>query len=293
MINETHLRYLMKVFDCRNMSRAAEELFVSRQALSKTIASVEDELGVRLFSRSKNGLIPTVEMLELLPHFQSVLDEYDYFTSRRMTQDCQISVCVMDCLSDYLSLDFIPAFHEKYPEIVLNIEETSDSACRSLLELGECDYAIVTDAVSFEPFRADYLFFGRFSAIVSKDNPLSQKEILEFDDIGDQALIGYSRKNLFYQQAAQSVSALGYSFNYKAKVSNLSSAMNLARHNMGITLIWNHGFVERILADSLKVIPIGAADWGCRFYLLYAAGTSQKKLAFRESILKWIERPSC
>lgn len=290
MLNETKLRYLMKVLECRNMSRAADELFVSRQALSKTVASMEEALGVRLFYRSKTGLAPTPEMLELLPHFTSMLEEYDFFASRQKGQERQITVCVMDCISDYLSLDFIPAFQAKYPDIVLNIEETSDSACKSLLELGECDYAIVTNSMRFEPFDSDYLFFGKFSAVISRKNPLAEKRVLEFDDIGDQALIGYSRKNLFYQQAAQIITDMGYPLNYKVKTSNLNSAIQLARLNLGITLIWDHGFLERIIDDSLRVIPIGAEDWGCRFYLLYSKPLKAQKAAFRDEILKWLHR---
>ncbi len=186
-------------------------------------------------------------------------------------------------------MEFIPTFHAKHPDIVLNIEETSDSACKSLLELGECDYAIVTDSMSFEPFDSDYLFFGKFSAVISRKNPLAEKSVLEFDDIGDQALIGYSRKNLFYQQAAQTITDMGYPLNYKVKTSNLNSAIHLARLNLGITLIWDHGFLERMIDDSLRVIPIGAEDWGCRFYLLHSEPLGTLKTAFRDEILKWLD----
>lgn len=289
MINEIHLRYLIKVFECKNMSRAAEELFVSRQALSKTIASVEDELGTQLFYRNKNGLVPTSEMMELMPHFTSILHEYDYFTTRQTKKDQEISVCVMDCISDYLSLDFIPGFHAKYPDIILNIEETSDAACKSLLDLGESDYAIVTDTMNFEPYESDYLFFGKYSAIVSKENKLSEKSVLTFDDIGSEPLIGYSRKNMFYQQASKVITSRGYPLNYKARTSNLSSAIQLARHNIGISLIWNHGFLERMIDDSLCVIPIGEENWGCRFYLLHSPHIGKQKAVFREEILHWLK----
>lgn len=287
MINETKLRYLIKVFECKNISRAAEELFLSRQALSKVIASCEEELGVRLFLRTKSGLQPTQEMLDLLPHFYSILEEYEFFRTRKQAQDAEVSLAVMDCVGDYLSQEFLPQFCRKHPDMVLNIEELSDLACKSLLELHECDFAIVTDAMDFGDFRADHLFFARFCAVVPRDHPLAERDVLSFEDLADQPLIGYSRKNQFYKAASHVIAERGYPFHYRAKTSTLTSALRLVQEGIGAALLWDRDFLRRIIGEDLTVIPIGDGKWGCDFYLLSDPELSPGKKQLRDALLEW------
>ncbi len=54
MIELKDLQQLIKIAECGTISRAAEELFLSQPALSRSMQRLEDELGVKLFSRAKN-----------------------------------------------------------------------------------------------------------------------------------------------------------------------------------------------------------------------------------------------
>ena len=51
-----HLQYFCTVARCRNMSRAADELWISQSALSKAIGNLEEELGAKLFDRVGRGI---------------------------------------------------------------------------------------------------------------------------------------------------------------------------------------------------------------------------------------------
>ena len=59
MLEFRHLRHALALGRYRNYARAAEALHLTQPSLSRSIATVEKELGVRLFDRSKNGVRPT------------------------------------------------------------------------------------------------------------------------------------------------------------------------------------------------------------------------------------------
>lgn len=58
-IDLTRLRHILAVARTQNFSRAAEELNITQPALSRSIASFEERRGVRLFDRSRSGVVPT------------------------------------------------------------------------------------------------------------------------------------------------------------------------------------------------------------------------------------------
>ena len=58
-MNQTHLSYFILVYKYKNINKAADEIHISRQALSKIINSLEREMDARLFNRTQDGLVPT------------------------------------------------------------------------------------------------------------------------------------------------------------------------------------------------------------------------------------------
>ena len=76
-MNEKYLRYFVVVYNYRNISKAAAEIHISRQALSKIIHDLEEATGCRLFRRSSAGLQPTDAGHELYVHAERIIHEFD------------------------------------------------------------------------------------------------------------------------------------------------------------------------------------------------------------------------
>ena len=70
------LRYLSAVAHCGSAAKAAEELYVSKQAVSKAIRSFEHEMGFELFDRD-DGMRLTEYGRAILGHAEAVLRELD------------------------------------------------------------------------------------------------------------------------------------------------------------------------------------------------------------------------
>ena len=71
------LRYFMQVCESGSLLKASEVLFISHQALSKSLSLLEKELGAALFYRTPKGMIPTQFGQELLEDSRPILAEWD------------------------------------------------------------------------------------------------------------------------------------------------------------------------------------------------------------------------
>src|ERR1043165_8995146 len=71
------LRSFVRAAELGQLRRAADELGVTQQAVSKRIAALERELDVRLFTRTAKGVEPTLDGQALLPHARRIVGDVE------------------------------------------------------------------------------------------------------------------------------------------------------------------------------------------------------------------------
>ncbi len=73
----TQLRYLVAIVERGSMSKAAQDLFVSQPSLSKSIAELEQEMGITIFYRTNRGVTLSEEGTRFLSYARQVLEQAD------------------------------------------------------------------------------------------------------------------------------------------------------------------------------------------------------------------------
>ena len=76
-MNLYHLEYIAEIAKTGNISRAAEHLHISQPTLSIYLNKLERSLGLRLFERRKNELIPTEAGLKYVDACRRILGRED------------------------------------------------------------------------------------------------------------------------------------------------------------------------------------------------------------------------
>lgn len=76
-MNVYQLKNFVNIAEAGNIKKAAEEAFISRQAASRAIQTLEKELGFSLFDRSKRGVRLTAEGEALLAYAKNILHDFD------------------------------------------------------------------------------------------------------------------------------------------------------------------------------------------------------------------------
>lgn len=136
-----------EVARCGSISKAAQQLFISQPALSKSIKKLEEALNVRLFIRSSKGVILTPEGKLLWEYVQkafSSLDAAEHQLARMASPDAgSLRIGVSATLCRYMLLPYLSGFISAHPGIHISISCQSTNETLELLESDAIDIGLV------------------------------------------------------------------------------------------------------------------------------------------------------
>ncbi|WP_085611801.1 MULTISPECIES: transcriptional regulator GcvA [unclassified Pseudomonas] len=171
----------LRAFECaaRHMSftRAAEELNVTQTAISHQIRRLEDELGVRLFMRLKDGLALTEEGNAYLPGIRSAFLELRYSTEKLLesSNNSVLTISTLVSVASKWLLPRLPSFREAHPQIDVRISASTEWVD---FRKGGIDAAIRYGDGNWPGLRADWLMSDEIFPVCSPrlltgDKPLN------------------------------------------------------------------------------------------------------------------------
>ena len=106
------LKTFIAVADAKSFLKAADALFVTRQALAKTIDQLEDELGVELFFRTQKGANMTPAGIYFYPRAQQVISEFDRLKADTINMNKAYKPRINLCLSIGIYDHFATKIHD-------------------------------------------------------------------------------------------------------------------------------------------------------------------------------------
>ena len=119
-MNTSYLRTFIEVIDLKNISKAAEKLFVTQPAVSKQLKLLEHDFGAELFRKSGREIFPTEEGEILYKYAKNVLSEENKIYSM-LKKDGKLTgtltIYTSSVPADYYIQDLILKFHNLYPDI--------------------------------------------------------------------------------------------------------------------------------------------------------------------------------
>ena len=78
----TQLRYAITVANVNSMNEAARKLFISQPSLSTAIKELEEELSIKLFTRTSRGIVVTPEGKEFIGYARQVVEQYELIENK-------------------------------------------------------------------------------------------------------------------------------------------------------------------------------------------------------------------
>ncbi len=253
------LRYIVAVAQERNFRRAAEKSFVSQPALSLAVQKLEEELGVRLFERSKTEVSVTPVGARVVEQAQRILEEVDRLkTLAREGRDPLVGplrLGVIYTIGPYLLPELIPHLHERAPAMPLEVEENTTANLEQLLRNGRLDAAVIALPFEVPGVLTRPLYDESFAVVVPCGHPWAERETVPAAELSSQKVLLLASGHCFSNQVVEACPELQRRGGEVLQGNSLETIRNMVASGLGITVLPRSATQPRYQNPLLREIP--------------------------------------
>lgn len=245
------MEYFIAVCDYGGVTPAAEALFLTPQALSKSIRKLEEELDATLFVREKSGLVLTPFGKKALEEIRRLVNEY-HTVSLRLKQICAqekglIRLACASRIPNALPLEELQ--QELSPQgITLDIMELPDLLAEEMVQREVVDLGL-TIGLPQNPdlFQCTLLRRFHLCVAVNQHHPLAKKETVSVRDLAGELLVTKSPYFSSYHMIEAEAARQGVKLSYALRSPDEIRFLQLINNNEGV------GIGVSFMAESPKI----------------------------------------
>lgn len=240
----TQLEYIVAVDTWRHFATAAEHCFVTQPTLSMQIRTLEEELGVKLFDRSKQPVVPTETGITIIEQARAILalrnTLLDTVEQKKGLYTGELRIGIIPTLAPYMLPLFVQPFSKKYPGVRLIVQELMTELIITRLREGKIDAGILVTPLQETGIEEHALFYEELLVYVSKKNAVYNKTYVLPQDIDPAKLWLLEEGHCFRSQIVnlcelQKMSRESSHFDYEA--GSIETLRRMVEMNDGITII--------------------------------------------------------
>jgi len=256
----TQLEYIVALNEYKSFSKAAKFCCVTQPSLSMQIQKLEEELNLIIFNRKIKPIKPTTEGLQIINAARKIIQEKKSIQifAQGYHKDVigEVSIGIIPTIAPYLIPKFLSSFQTKFPNLKLNIFETTTENIYNSINEGKLDIGILVPITNQEmsciPLFFEELFL--FSNVVLKNGEIDQNIIPEKLWILEE---GHCLSNQIASICnLRNKSNLDTQIVYKT--GSLETMLRLAENGMGQTIIPNMlvDYVSESVKKKIFKIPL-------------------------------------
>lgn len=203
-MNILHLKYVVEVADAGSINKAAENLYVAQPNLSRSIKTLEADLGITIFDRSAKGMVLTPDGEEFVGYARKILKQIDNVEDMyRNGASVKHTFSLSAPRASYISQAFTKFSTEISDEPAeLYYKETNSS--RTIKNLLDSDFklGIIRYAENYDKhfktlldeknLTGELVAEFRYVLLVSKNSSLASLEEIHYSDLDDKIEIAHA-----------------------------------------------------------------------------------------------------
>ena len=228
-----------KVAELGSFTRAAESCGYSQSAISQNIKALEQETGVSLLSRRKDGVQLTADGRDFFPYLQAVWQAEQALERRRQEtmglKNSVIRIGTFTSVSRNLLPPKMKAFKARYPDVRFVLRQGEYTSIPQWIRQGEIDFGFVNqdavDSMDTRLFYEDHML-----AVLPQGHPLEQKPVIPLKELSREPLILLDEGD--HSVLLDAFRQAGQTPNIAYEVYDDYSILSMVRQGLGISVLY-------------------------------------------------------
>ncbi|MDR5875484.1 LysR family transcriptional regulator [Vreelandella gomseomensis] len=265
ILRDQRLRIFYTVAVCENFTKAAERLCLTQQAVSFQIKSLEDSVGIVLFSRTSRRVLLTPAGEIVFAHAKKILLLYEeaerQLDFERNKNSDTLRIAATHSIAKYKLPEVISKFKETSPNVKIDLLVGNSSRVMEYVSAGLVEVGFTSDgALNIENFRITPFFRDEVTFVVSHNHPWATIKSVSIQDFVKSPLISREEGSGTRALLQRHLAALSLSLdmlNIVLVVGSPEAAKESAEAGLGI------GMISKLCSqpelDSNKLVQIEIA----------------------------------
>lgn len=271
-------RYILKIAECGSFNEAARQLFVAQSSLSVSVKSLEQELNIKIFERSGNGVYLTDAGTEFARYARQLVEQSDFIMSRysedNLSKRLYVSTQHYDFVADIFAALLNNVYEQHYRFSLREmktydvIHETETAYCDiGVIAIKGSDYTVMERYLSNRGLTFSPVLKALPHVFLRKGHPMAHKDTIAIEELKDYPYISYEQgehSNSFFTEEL----ANPYS-DRQVEISDRASLMNVLLATDCYTV--GTGIMPSLLNEGRIVgVPFESDDYYVIGYILRA-----------------------
>lgn len=234
------------------MTKAADLLMLSQPALSRSITSLETELGVPLFDRRNRKIVLNRFGKTFLTEAKQILQRWDHTRTSISNMVDPESGSVSIAFVHSLGIAYVPKLlktvKEHEPKFSLSLQEVNANAIIKSLLTNDIDFGFATQFQTFAELEYQQLFKDNLVLVVSIDHTFAKRDqVVTLDELTKEPLIQYSPGTELKKLLDAAFADKNKSMNIAYEGLEINSIIGMVKANLGVA------FMAESIVDSLSM----------------------------------------
>ncbi|MGC4041157.1 MAG: LysR substrate-binding domain-containing protein [Flavobacterium sp.] len=238
------LKYIVALDEERHFARAAEVCMVTQPGLTIQLKNLEEEIGIKIFDRTKVPLTPTELGKEIISRAKKILRETneirDFVVNEKNQLSGEIKLGVISTLSPYLIPLFIQAMKKATPNMQFIIKEAHTGQLIHDVMTGALDVALMATPTGVPDLIEHPVFKEPFVAYLNESHPMANEEFYEMQPQDKPELLLLQNEYCYNAQlldicGLKKPGKIKDQFSYE--ISSIETLKNLVRAQLGFAIV--------------------------------------------------------
>lgn len=233
--------YFQTLAKTQHVTRSAEALSISQSALSRSIARLEDDIGVPLFDRQGRSIRLNQYGQIFLKRVENIMKEF--YEGKQEIQDLlepesgTISLGFLHTLSTNLIPDLISCFRISYPKINFQLGQGPSHVLLEQLKSGEMDLCLIAPNEVIHPIHWEKLWSEELFVTVPKNHKFADRKSIRIEQLANEPFIHLKKGYSLRITVEQLFQEAGLTPNVTFEGEEADTAAGLVAAGLGISLL--------------------------------------------------------